>query len=476
MIPEHEELERLRASCAVLQQEIARSLRDRQALIEIRNDQDRDIARYRVIQRYSRNAILAATIDEFHETTVESIVEAFELQCASVLSYRPGSRSLVPVASFGFEGSMNAPCIHESWITENDLFKRADAVIVEDPEGTWSSSSLAQALICSVPAAEGEPQGALLAGIGLEKQPFFEPITEKLIPTFTVFTQQMGALFHNLQARARMETLNRELEEEITRRERAQQELRRAHDELEERVAERTAELTAANRAKSAFLANMSHELRTPMNAVIGFAEMILDGIYGDPPPEIEDVVGEIQQSGEHLLGLINDVLDITKIESGHMELRVTAGDLRECIETAVARLEPLAREKGLELSTNVPAEMAPIVFDRKKITQVLVNLVGNAVKFTATGSVQVEARERAREVQVLIRDTGVGIAPEELEAIFGEFHQVDTSLTRDTPGTGLGLAIAQRFIALHGGRLEVESTPGTGSTFTMTLPRGSAP
>ncbi|MFW6289167.1 MAG: sensor histidine kinase [Spirochaetota bacterium] len=465
------EIERLRATCEALQQEIARSLRDKQDLIEIRNDLDRDLARFRVIQRYSRTALSAESTARFCETTVESIVEAFEFECAAVLVYDADSRSLRPACRFGFEAPMQVPRIDARWIDQVDLGRRADALVVNDARHEWPGSSLAQVIVCAFSGIDGEPEGALLGGVGEAKRVFFGPITAKLIPTFTVFTQQMSALLHNLEARNRMRNLNAELEQEIAERERAEDELRRAHDELEQRVAERTAELSAANRAKSRFLANMSHELRTPMNAVIGFAEMILDGIYGDASAEIRDVVGEIQQSGEHLLGLINDVLDITKIESGRMELRTAEGDLGECIRAAVSRLEPLARENAIELSTAIDSRLPAITFDRKRISQVLTNLIGNAVKFTPRGSVRVGAEANETDVSVWVRDTGIGIPGKEQEAIFAEFHQIDGSLARDTQGSGLGLAIARRFVELHGGRIRVESTPGVGSTFTVTLP-----
>jgi signal transduction histidine kinase len=302
-----------------------------------------------------------------------------------------------------------------------------------------------------------------------------------------VFTRQVASLYHNLESQ---ELIRKNVEA-----------LRTAHDELELRVKERTAELSAANallqqeveerrrmelelqeatrvaeeasRAKSDFLANMSHELRTPMNAVLGFSEMILDGIYGEASPEIRDVVAEIQKSGEHLLALINDVLDISKIEAGRMELRLADSPVEECVETVTARLAPLAREKGLELVTEIHEELPSCAFDRKRITQVLLNLVGNAIKFTREGRVSVGAAVRDGTILFTVSDTGIGIPPGELERIFVEFHQADSSISREAQGSGLGLAIAKRFVEMHGGRIWAESCVGSGSTFRFTLPLG---
>ncbi len=247
------------------------------------------------------------------------------------------------------------------------------------------------------------------------------------------------------------------LHEEI---EKANEELKRARE-----VAE------AATRAKSDFLASMSHELRTPMNSVIGFSEMILDGIYGEVPPEIREVVEEIRNSGDHLLGLINDVLDISKIEAGRMELRLTENAVSDCVETVVARMRSLAQEKGLELRTETEDGLPVGIFDLQRITQVLQNLVGNAIKFTKQGKVEIGVQKEDGNFVIRVSDTGVGIPEDDLESIFSEFEQVDSSVTRETQGSGLGLAISKRIVEMHGGRISVESEVGAGSTFRFTLP-----
>jgi signal transduction histidine kinase len=234
---------------------------------------------------------------------------------------------------------------------------------------------------------------------------------------------------------------------------------------------EKSRELETASRHKSEFLANMSHELRTPLNAVLGYAELIQDGIYGEVPAKIQDVLERIQQNGRHLLGLINDVLDLSKIEAGQLTLSPSDYSMRELVLDVVSATEALAAEKKLALEVAVPADLPRGHGDERRLTQVLMNLVSNAIKFTDKGSIDIRAQVEDSSFLVAVTDTGVGIAAEDRERIFEEFQQVDSSSTRKKGGTGLGLAIARRIVELHGGRIWVESTPGQGSTFAFTLP-----
>jgi signal transduction histidine kinase/HAMP domain-containing protein len=234
---------------------------------------------------------------------------------------------------------------------------------------------------------------------------------------------------------------------------------------------EKSRELELASLHKSQFLANMSHELRTPLNSVLGFSEMLADGIYGGLPERALAALAKIQKNGRHLLGLINDVLDLSKIEAGELTLSLSEYSLGQIVHTVVASTETQARAKGIAVSGSV-ADGLPIGFgDERRITQVLLNLVSNAVKFTDDGSVVISARALDESFEVTVRDTGPGIAAADQERIFEEFQQVDSSITRNKGGTGLGLAISRRIVEMHGGRIGVVSALGAGATFRVLLP-----
>ncbi len=261
--------------------------------------------------------------------------------------------------------------------------------------------------------------------------------------------------------------------------------LKESYAGLERKVEERTRELSEAlrqledkgrqlelaSRHKSQFLANMSHELRTPLNAILGYTELILDSIYGEVPAQVRDVLSRLEKSGRHLLGLINDVLDLSKIEAGQLTLTLTDYSMREIIQTVFTGVEALAAEKHLALRSSLPPDLPLGQGDERRITQVFLNLIGNALKFTEQGEISVQVTTTAQTFLVAVADTGPGIAPEDQQKIFEEFHQVDSSSTRKKGGTGLGLAISRRIIQLHGGRIWVESARGKGSTFWFTLP-----
>jgi signal transduction histidine kinase/HAMP domain-containing protein len=229
--------------------------------------------------------------------------------------------------------------------------------------------------------------------------------------------------------------------------------------------------LQQASQHKSEFLANMSHELRTPMNAILGFTDLLLDGIYGDLEERVRRPVEQIHQNGQTLLRLINDVLDLSKIEAGRMELFLAEYNAVEILEAAVNTARPLAEGKGLALHANIEGKVGSCFGDGRRMFQVLLNLVGNAVKFTREGRVDVGLAAANGHIHYIVKDTGIGIRPDQMETIFEEFGQGDSTVTKEFGGTGLGLAISKRFVTMHGGRIWAESTPNVGSTFHVVVP-----
>jgi signal transduction histidine kinase len=237
-------------------------------------------------------------------------------------------------------------------------------------------------------------------------------------------------------------------------------------------IQEKTRQLEAANRHKDEFLASMSHELRTPLNAVIGFSEVLLERMFGELNDKQEEYLGDILASGRHLLSLINDILDLAKIEAGRMELDLEDFDLAQAIDNAVVLVRERATRKGLVLETALAPALGAVRADQRKIKQVLLNLLSNAVKFTPEGGrVEVRAERADDHVEVSVSDTGIGIAVEDQETVFEEFRQVGTDYAKKHEGTGLGLTLSRKFVELHGGRIAVKSRLGDGSTFTFTLP-----
>ena len=259
---------------------------------------------------------------------------------------------------------------------------------------------------------------------------------------------------------AHMNHMSEELHRLYESQHQASQELQRLNDQLQQ-----------ASKAKSNFLANMSHELRTPMNAILGFVEMMLDEIYGEVPPHLREPLTDVQTNGKHLLRLINDVLDLSKIEAGRMELVLAEYSVQDVVETVHTSLQSLALEKGLDFVAAAEDGIPLALGDGKRITQCLMNLVGNALKFSKHGRVAVWVEQQGENLLYRVSDTGIGIPKEELENIFGEFQQVDTAITREFSGTGLGLNITKKFVEMHGGRIWVESELGKGSTFFFAIP-----
>ena len=237
-------------------------------------------------------------------------------------------------------------------------------------------------------------------------------------------------------------------------------------------VEQKNAELEQISQMKSRFLASMSHELRTPLNAIIGFSEVLDARMFGELNKKQAEYVKDIHESGHHLLALVNDILDLSKIEAGRMELDLSRFDLPQTLESAVLMVQERATRHGLTVDLDIDKDLGSVYGDERRIKQVVLNLLSNAVKFTPDGGrIEITAKPVNDTVQIAVRDTGVGVAKEDQAAIFEEFRQVQSDQARKQEGTGLGLALTKKFIELHRGTLGVDSAPGQGSTFTVTLP-----
>jgi signal transduction histidine kinase len=377
-------------------------------------------------------------------TLVESVARLCEADMAAIR--RPKGSAFLHVASHGSpteydEYMQNYPIEPGQGTVSGRVLLEGKPVHVPDvqadPEYTMIDISRRTGYhtILGLPLLrEGNPIGVVILG-----RMTIRPFTEKQIELATTFADQAVIAIENV----------------------------RLFDEIQDK----SRQLEVASQHKSQFLANMSHELRTPLNAILGYTELMADGAYGEPSEKMLGILKRLEANGKHLLGLINDVLDLSKIEAGQLVLELSDYCVQDIAQTVRSTLEPLATDKKLAFKLELSRDLPPGRGDGRRLTQVLINLVGNAIKFTDAGEVVIKATATDGSFHLSVSDTGPGISAADQAKLFQEFQQADNAITKKKGGTGLGLAISKRIIEMHGGKIWVESQPGQGSTFAFTLP-----
>jgi signal transduction histidine kinase len=423
--------------------DLERKVEDRTA--ELRESLDQQTATARILSVISGSP---TDVTPVFEAIVRSAAELGEARAAAVFRY--DGENIHYVASHGLAPEWIAEARQrptwkpdESSLSGRVILRRATVQIEDmsaDPEyqRVRVSPAVGRRLLGVPMMREGQPIGTI--NVMWEEA---GPVPEKFVRLLQTFADQAVIAVENVR--------------------------------LFNEIQDKSRQLEVANKHKSDFLANMSHELRTPLNAIIGFSEVMLGGMAGSMPEKQKEFIGDIRDSGKHLLALINDILDLSKIEAGRMELDIARFDVPSAMDNAMTLVRGRADRHGIRLESHVAADVGAYEGDERKFKQIVLNLLTNAVKFTPEGGRVTLGAERVNGAYVFwVKDTGVGIAHEDQEKIFEEFRQVGSDIDRKAEGTGLGLALTRRLVELHNGTIVVASAPGSGSTFTFTLPIGS--